>query len=204
MAEELPNLTMAELQEITANMRNSAVNLFRLLENLLQWARMQRGSFSYNRQILELLPIVNESVAVNQETARNKAVVLSVEIPENLKVFADGNVIQMVVRNILSNALKFTKEGGKVSISARAVENIVIVSVEDSGIGMSKDLVENLFRLDVTTNREGTNGEPSTGLGLIICKELIEKQGGKLWVESKEGIGSVFHFSMKSGAEYVI
>ena len=184
-------------------MRNSAINLFRLLENLLQWARMQKGSFSYNREILELLPIVDESAAVIQETAKNKDIVLSVDIPENLKVFADSNVIQMVVRNLLSNALKFTKEGGKVSISAKAVENIVIVSVEDSGIGMSKDLIENLFRLDVATNRKGTNGEPSTGLGLIICKELIEKQGGKLWVESKEGIGSVFHFSMYSSSEYV-
>lgn len=203
MANELPNLTMDELQEMTASMRNSAINLFRLLENLLQWARMQRGSFSYNREILELFPIVDESVAVTQETAKNKDIVLSVDIPENLKVFADSNVIQMVVRNILSNALKFTKEGGKVSISAKAVENIVIVSVEDSGIGMSKDLIENLFRLDLATNRKGTNGEPSTGLGLIICKELIEKQGGKLWVESKEGMGSVFRFSMYSSAEYV-
>jgi ligand-binding sensor domain-containing protein/signal transduction histidine kinase len=201
MAEELPRLTMAELQEITANMRKSAINLFQLLENLLQWARMQRGLFSCKREILELFPIVEESTAVNQETAKNKDIVLSVDIPENIKVFADGNVIKMVVRNILSNALKFTKEGGKVSISTTAVENIVIVSVEDSGIGMSKDLIESLFRLDVATNRQGTNGEPSTGLGLIICKELIEKQGGKLWVESKEGIGSVFHFSMYSSAE---
>ncbi len=203
MAEELPTLTMDKLQEISVSMRNSAINLFRLLENLLQWARMQKGSFSYNREILELLPIVNESAAVIQETAKNKDIVLSVDIPENLMVFADSNAIQMVVRNLLSNALKFTKEGGKVSISAKAVENIVNVSVEDSGIGMSKNLIENLFRLDVTTNRKGTNGEPSTGLGLIICKELIEKQGGKLWVESKEGIGSVFHFSMYSSSEYV-
>lgn len=203
MAEELPNLTMDKLQEITASMRNSAINLFRLLENLLQWARMQKGSFSYNKEILELFPIVDESAAVIQETAKNKDIVLSVDIPENLKVFADRNVIQMVVRNLLSNALKFTKEGGKVSISAKAVENIVNVSVEDSGIGMSKNLIDNLFRLDVTTNRKGTNGEPSTGLGLIICKELIEKQGGKLLVESKEGIGSVFHFSMYSSSEYV-
>ena len=201
MAEELPNLTMDKLQEITASLRNSAINLYRLLENLLQWARMQRGLISYNREMLELLPIVDESVAIAKETAKNKDIVLSVDIPENLKVFADFNIIQMVVRNIVSNALKFTKEGGKVSILASAVENFVIVSVEDSGIGMSKDLIENLFRLDVTTNREGTNGEPSTGLGLIICKELIEKQGGKLWVESKEGIGSVFHFSMYSSAK---
>jgi ligand-binding sensor domain-containing protein/signal transduction histidine kinase len=203
MAEELPNLTMDKLQEMTASLRNSAINLFRLLENLLQWARMQRGLISYNREMLELFPIVCESVAVNQETAKNKDIVLSVDIPENLKVFADSNVIQMVVRNILSNALKFTKEEGKVSISAKAIENFVIVSIVDSGIGMSKALMENLFRLDATTNRKGTNGEPSTGLGLIICKELIEKQGGKLWVESKEGIGSVFHFSLHSSAEYV-
>jgi ligand-binding sensor domain-containing protein/signal transduction histidine kinase len=202
MVEELPNLTMDKLQEITASMRNSAISLFRLLENLLQWARMQQGSLSYKREILVLFHIVDESAAVIQETAKNKNIVLSVDIPENLKVFADSNVVQMVVRNLLSNALKFTKEAGKVSISAKAVENMVIVSVEDSGIGMSTNLIENLFRLEATTNRKGTNGEPSTGLGLIICKELIENQGGKLWVESKEGIGSVFHFSMYSSSEY--
>ena len=201
MAEELPNLTMDKLQEIAVSMRISAINLFRLLENLLQWARMQQGSISYKREILELFPIIDESMALIQEAAKNKAIALSVDIPGNLKVFADSNVIQMVVRNLLSNALKFTKEAGKVSISAKAVENMAIVSVEDSGIGMSKNLIENLFRLDATTNRKGTNGEPSTGLGLIICKELIEKQGGKLWVESNEGIGSVFHFSMYSSSE---
>ena len=203
MAEQLPNLTMDKIQAITVSMRNSATNLFQLLENLLQWARMQQGSFSYKQELLELFPVVDESMASIKETAKNKEISLSIDIPENLKVFADSNVIQMVVRNLLSNALKFTNEGGKVSLSAKAVEDFVNVSVEDSGIGMNKDLIENLFRLDVATNRKGTNGEPSTGLGLIICKELIEKQGGNLWVESTEGVGSIFHFSFHSGPKDV-
>ncbi len=199
MAEDLPNLTMDKIHDITVSMRNSASNLYRLLENLLHWARLQQGSFSYNQEILQLFPIIDESLALINETAKNKEIILTTNIPENLKVFADKNVIQMVVRNLLSNALKFTNKGGKVSISAKAVENFVNVTVEDSGIGMSKNLIENLFRLDVSTNRKGTKGEPSTGLGLIICKELIEKQGGKLWVESEEGNGSKFHFSLEAG-----
>ncbi len=203
MADELPNLTKDNIHDIAESMRNSASNLYRLLENLLQWARMQQGSFSYHPELLELLPLISESVATAKETANIKNIVLSINIPENLKVYADKNVIQMVIRNLVSNALKFTTEGGKVHISAKSVENMVNVSVKDSGIGMDKSMIKNLFRLEVSTNRKGTNGEPSTGLGLIICKELIEKQGGKLWVESEEGAGSVFYFSIHSSPDDV-
>lgn len=198
MAEELPNLTMDEIQAMIVSMRNSSSNLSRLLENLLQWARMQQGTFSIKREELELAPVIYESVAVLKETAMNKNIKVLVDIAEKLKVSSDYNVIQMVVRNLVSNAIKFTNNGGKVIVSAKYAENFVTVSIKDSGIGMNKKLIDNLFRLDVTTNRLGTNGEPSTGLGLIICKELIEKQGGKLWAESEEGKGSVFHFLLEA------
>ncbi|MBN2635115.1 MAG: hypothetical protein JXR61_02510 [Prolixibacteraceae bacterium] len=198
MAEELPNLSMDEIQTMIVSMKNSSANLSCLLENLLQWARMQQGTFSIKKDKLELAPVIHESVDVINETAINKNIKISVDIPDNLKVISDKNVIQMVVRNLVSNAIKFTNNGGKVRVSAKSTENLVTVSVEDSGIGMNKKLIDNLFRLDVTTNRLGTNGEPSTGLGLIICKELIEKQGGKLWVESEEGVGSGFHFLLEA------
>lgn len=203
MAEELPGLTMDKIQMIAVSMRNSAANLFSLLENLLQWARIQQGLFSYKLKRIELLPIVDESIKIMMESAKNKEIEITYDIPNDLVVYADSDVLQMVIRNLLSNAVKFTKKGGKISLSAKTkYNNYVEISIKDTGIGMSNELVDNLFRIDVPTNRAGTEGEPSTGLGLILCKDFIENQGGKFWVESKEGLGSVFYFSLPLGPVY--
>ena len=106
-------------------------------------------------------------------------------------------MLQSVIRNLFSNAVKYTQEGGQISISGKIDDNKSIeISIKDSGIGMSKDVVSNLFRLDVQTGRKGTEGEASTGLGLLLCKEFIEKHNGNLWVESEEGKGSTFYFTI--------
>lgn len=197
MAEELSSLTRDEIQEIAVSMQNSATNLFRLLENLLKWARMQQGLIPFKKEFVDLLPIVNDSVEMLKESAKNKKIELTVNFPDNLKVFVDVDMLQTVIRNLVSNALKFTPRGGKISISAKTSERKgVEISVTDSGIGMNWAMVDNLFKLDVKTNRNGTEDEPSTGLGLLLCKEFIEKHGGKLWVESQEGKGSVFYFTI--------
>jgi signal transduction histidine kinase len=106
-------------------------------------------------------------------------------------------MLQTVLRNLISNALKFTPKGGKINVSAKTSDKkSVEISIQDTGIGMSKFLVTNLFRLDVQTTREGTEGEPSTGLGMLLCKEFVEKHSGRLWVESEEGNGSTFYFTL--------
>ncbi len=197
MVEDLPSLTMDEIQEFSVNMRNSATKLFRLLENLLQWARMQQGLIPFNPELIQLLPIVNECIGIMQEPVKNKEIEITYDIPDNLKVFADGNILQTVIRNLVSNAVKFTPKGGKISLLAKAKNDAgVEISIKDTGIGMSRTMVDNLFRLDVKTNRVGTEGEPSTGLGLLICKEFIEKHGGNIWVESVEGKGTTFYFTV--------
>jgi hypothetical protein len=112
-------------------------------------------------------------------------------------VYADIYILQAVIRNLVSNAVKFTRKGGKINVSAKALDDFSVeISVMDTGIGMSPKMVDNLFKLDVQTNRKGTDGELSTGLGLLLCKEFVEKHGGKIWVESEEGIGSSFHFTI--------
>ena len=197
MAEELPSLTMAEIHEFAISMENSAVNLFRLLENLLQWARMQQGLIPLNKEVAYLLPIINESIEMMLEPAKNKEIEIVIDIPISLMVFADGNILQTVIRNLLSNALKFTPKGGKIILSAKdAGNNITEIAIKDTGIGMSSSMVDDLFRLDVQTNRNGTEGEPSSGLGLILCKDFINKHGGRIWVESIEGEGSIFYFTI--------
>jgi len=197
MVEQLPDLTADRIQCFIVNIRDSAVNLFRLLENLLEWARQQQGLIPFNQELIQLLPVVNESIAIIQEQAKNKGIEISYDIPDDLEVFADRNILQTILRNLVSNALKFTPKEGKISISAKTTgDKSVEISIKDTGIGMNSEMVNNLFRLDIRTNRIGTEGEPSTGLGLLLCKEFIEKQGGKIWVESEEGRGTTFYFTI--------
>ena len=202
MVEGLSDMTMDEIQEIAEGMKNSATNLSRLLENLLQWAQVQRGLIPFNPKSVALLTIVNDSLEILYEAAINKGIDINCDISDNIKVFADSILVQTVIRNLVSNSIKFTNKGGKISISAKvADDNSVEIAIKDTGIGMSNTILENLFRLDAQTGRKGTQGEPTTGLGLMLCKEFVEKHGGKLWVESdsegKSGvIGSTFYFNI--------
>jgi signal transduction histidine kinase len=197
LAEELSNMSMAEIQEYLSVMRDSATNLFKLLENLLHWTRMQQGGMVFNLESVFFRPIVIESIEMIQEAAKKKDIEIVYDVSEHLEVFADSNVIHSVIRNLISNAVKFSPRGGKVSISAKHTgDDVVQISVKDNGIGMDQFMIENLFRIDVRTGRPGTEGEQSTGLGLLVCKEFIEKHGGKIRVESEVGKGSVFTFSI--------
>ena len=202
MVEDLPNLTLEEIQQIALNMRISATNLFRLLENLLLWARMQNGKMPFDPEVIELRQMVDDSLAMIKQSAISKGIVLVSDIAESIKVFADNNMLQTIIRNLFSNAVKFTNKGGKVRISAKVTfDQSIEISVQDSGIGMCPAMIEDLFRLDTKTNRRGTDDEPSSGLGLHLCKDFIERHGGKLWIESEEGKGSTFSFSIPNKIE---
>lgn len=197
MAEDLPSLTMDEIQDISLSMKKSAINLFRLLENLLHWARMQQGLIPFKREHVVLHLIVEESVAMLMDAAKSKKIDILCNIPHEITVFADSNMLQTVIRNLVSNAVKFTRHGGKVNIKAIvAADKSVKIFIKDSGIGMSPAIIDHLFQLDVKTGRNGTEGEPSTGLGLLLCNEFVEKHGGKISVESEEGKGSTFYFTI--------
>ena len=199
MAEDLSSLTMSEIQEIAVDMKNSATNLFRLLENLLNWTRMQKGQITFTPEIIRLRPVIDESVEILREPAKNKGIKIDFDVPDDFEVYADKNIFGTIVRNLVSNAIKFTHKGGNVLISAFAgTDREIRISIRDTGIGMDQQMIDNLFRIDVKTNRKGTDGELSTGLGLLLCKEFVEKHGGLLRVESEEGKGSVFYFSLPS------
>ena len=177
-------------------LHRSANNLYNLLGNLLEWSYMQRGFTSFNPETFLLNPKMGEILTLSIEAAIKKGIEINYEIPENLLVFADSKMFESIIRNIANNAVKFTSKGGKVTISANSVsDKEVEISVRDSGIGMSSEMISNLFLIDVNTARKGTEGESSTGLGLIICKDFIEKHDGKLWVEGQEGKGTIFRFT---------
>ena len=197
MADDLPSLTLNEIQEISVSMRNSANNLFGLLENLLEWSQMRRGKTSFKPELLVLKSAITEIMQFVSDVANKKGVEIRYEIPYGLKVYADLNMIGSTIRNLTTNAVKFTTRGGKITIAANQMPNsFVEISIKDTGIGMNKEIMDNLFFLDKQTNRRGTDDEPSTGLGLMLCKEFIEKHGGKIWVESMEGNGSTFRFTI--------
>jgi len=197
LAEQLPTLTAEEIQKIAVSMRNSATNLFGLLENLLEWSRLQRGLISFKPDTCLLEPIIIENLKPFTEPAFAKQIEIRMEIPEDFIVYADKYMLGSAIRNLVSNALKFTPRGGSVICAARSVDdNAVEISISDTGIGMSEKMMDNLFSFDENTNRKGTEGELSTGLGLFLCKEFIEKHGEKILVESQEGKGSIFSFSL--------
>jgi len=197
MTEKLQSLTLDEIQKIAVNMKTSANNLYRLLENLLEWSLLQRGLIPFDPKLFLLKPLISGSVVSALEAAKEKEIAVSFDVPEGLSVFADGNMFEGIIRNIFSNAVKFTPKSGSITVSAKSLpDNSVEISIKDTGIGMKKDMLNNLFRLDINTSRTGTQGESSTGLGLIICKDFIEKHRGKLRVESEEGKGSEFYFTI--------
>jgi len=151
----------------------------------------------FNPTHVKLNEVVNEGLSTVLETAQNKKIGLSVSIPENIGIWADSNIIETVLRNLVSNAIKFTPSGGDITLEAKITDNKnLLFSVQDSGIGMKKEMVEKLFQITGNISRRGTDDEPSTGLGLFLCKGFIEKHGGSIWAQSEEGKGSVFYFSV--------
>lgn len=177
-------------------MKKSAELSHNLLQNLLQWSRAQTGRIEFNPQKLELLQIVDKNFLLLKATAEKKQIKLLHEILPELYVYADEEMINTILRNLLTNAIKFTNKEGAVTVNAVAKDSFVEVSVVDSGVGMDQNTIENLFRLDAPHSAIGTDNEAGTGLGLILCKEFVEKHGGKIWVESELGKGSLFKFTI--------
>ena len=199
MADGLEDFKLNEIQHIAETMNTSAANLLDLLGNLLEWARMQRGLIEFNPKLIALNDVMKESVEIFHHSALNKSITLAIDVPDNLKVFADPNMLGSVIRNLTSNAIKFTERGGKVILKAQNTENNTVeIAVIDTGIGMTKKMVDNLFKIDRNSSRPGTEGEPSTGLGLLLCKDFVEKQGGKIWAKSEPGKGSAIYFTLKT------
>jgi signal transduction histidine kinase len=197
LTEQIQTMDIEEIREIAMSMKTSATNIYSLLENLLEWSRLRRGGMDFIPEIINLKKSVSACIDILSESAVKKRIGIENAIPDNLVIFADNHMFDTVVRNLISNAIKFTSPGGKVRVSAELKdENLIEVKISDTGIGMSPTLKNKLFHLSEKTSRQGTEGEPSSGLGLLLSKEFIEKHGGKIWAESEEGVGSTFYFTI--------
>ena len=185
-----------EQKEFLGNIKETAENTFRLLQNLLDWSQTQTGSISFAPQNFLLKPMVSEIIDLVKPSADNKNISLEMIVPMDIQVFADRNMTNTIIRNLLLNSIKFTNPAGKVMIVVEQIEEAIEISIIDTGIGISEENVKKLFRIDSTVVSYGTAGEQGTGLGLILCKEFVEKNGGMIGVESIEGKGSTFKFSL--------
>jgi signal transduction histidine kinase len=196
LKEEITSGELNKSGEYAGMIYDSATKTYRLLENLLEWANSQRGKISFNPIPLNLSEIFKEDFRILNEIAGRKNIELNSRFTDDLTIVADKNMIKTILRNLISNAIKFTYKNGKVEITATIDNKQVEISVSDSGIGMTKETMAKLFRIDSNLSTHGTENEKGTGLGLILCKEFVEKHGGKIWVESESGKGSIFRFTL--------
>lgn len=178
-------------------MWNSISSAYSLLENLLYWARNQQGRMVYKPKSISLNSIIHETYALLDGVARHKNIVLKTNLIEDFTVFADKNAVKTIIRNLVSNSLKFTEPEGTITTKVKNLkDNFVQVSVADTGIGMDDELKDRIFSINKAEPRWGTKGEKGIGLGLVITKEFVEKHGGEIWVESRKGEGTTFYFTL--------
>ena len=176
-------------------------NTYKLLENLLLWSRAQRGIIDFSPQNKNLYLLSFETIQLLSQLAENKSITLINQIPKDIYVDADENMLLTILRNFVSNAIKFTPNRGEITLNAKAIKgenkrDYTEITVKDSGIGISKENQAKLFQIAENISTEGTDNEKGTGLGLILCKEFVEKHGGKIEVESEVGKGSKFIFTL--------
>jgi len=172
-----------------------------LLMNLMEWAQSKTGRMEFNPENIEMMDFIHETILSYTDIAEEKSITIKKDLPHNLSVFADKTMITIVFRNLITNAIKFTMPSGEVILSVVDKQTEIVFSLRDTGVGIPKKNIGKLFRIDQFYSTTGTNKEIGTGLGLILCKEFIEKHNGKIWVESEVGKGSTFYFSIPCNAQ---
>lgn len=184
------------IKEFSSDIHESALRINSLLENLLQWSRSQSGKIPYSPELIDLSYLVDNSLSILKLNAEKKKISIISEINNVIYINVDINMISTVIRNLVSNSIKFTPNGGKITVSAEQNDSLVEVTIQDTGIGLSEEDQQKLFRIDTHHTTIGTSEEKGTGLGLLLCKEFVEKHGGTIRVNSKLGIGSSFIFTI--------
>lgn len=191
-----------DMKEYANDIHSSAVHISKLLEDLLTWARSQQGRIEYNPVDADISQIADNITAILGNHAHGKGIQIINSIQTELLAFCDINLTATILRNIVSNAVKFTPQGGSITISGRSDGETVFVSVADTGVGIPKDKLPSLFKVGATRSTTGTANETGTGLGLIICREFAERNGGSISAESEENVGTTFTFTMPAPKSY--
>ena len=194
LEQQVREKNLEDIEEYAKIIQNSSQRALDLLSNLLEWSRSQTGRMAFNPENTEIVTLITDATEILGDAALHKSITITKKLPQSVIVFADKEMIGSILRNLISNAIKFTNPGGSIVVSAEQLEQDLKVSVSDNGVGIQTDVLSKLFRLDESYSNKGTQNEMGTGLGLILCKEFIERHGGKIWVESEVGKGSKFSF----------
>jgi len=197
LSESVHKLSMEQIDIFSKNIHSSAKNTYKLLQNLLEWSRLQRGAYIYEPQPFDFYLIAIEMISLFENMANQKAIHLTHDVVEGTFVHSDSRMIKTILRNLITNAIKYTHAEGSVHISIKQENNYQTISVKDTGVGIPSEDIVKLFQIDKTHTSPGTNQETGTGLGLILCKELAEQCGGNIWVESLPQQGSTFFVSIR-------
>lgn len=198
LATEYSSLSEEEKISFITSIEDLSNNAYKLLENLLEWTRLQTGKNTFNPENFNLFLELYPTISIVKQTAGKKEIQLNCDIDNSIFIQADKNMVSTIVRNLVSNSVKFTNPGGTIKLAATKYDNFVEISVEDNGVGINKETLEELFKFDKTITTKGTANEGGTGLGLLLCKELVEKHGGEIRVESEVNKGSRFVLTIPS------
>jgi signal transduction histidine kinase len=196
LSTDMELLELVQQKEILQSLHMLSKNYLKLLDNLLQWARVQSGRMTAEPLEFDVSEVIQDVVNFYRPYALDKQIRLIDLNISQVKVFADKNMIRLILRNLISNAIKFTQPDGEIHISVVEKERVVEVTVEDNGLGMTPEVLQNLFRIDQTSSSVGTAGEKGTGLGLILCREFAEMNHGTISAESERGFGSIFRVTV--------
>lgn len=197
MSDKNHQFSAEELVEMAALIHHSALSTNGLLEDLLEWSGSHKGSKNFSPGRIIFGKEMGGCITSLEASAQAKKIAFRSTVPADLEVYADLRMLQSIVRNLVVNAIKFTPEGGLVQLSVKSLNHGKLqFSVSDNGIGMNKKLLDSLFKMGMKNNRKGTNGEASSGMGLILCRDFVEKHGGKIWAQSEEEKGSTFIFTI--------
>ncbi|MFA5297711.1 MAG: HAMP domain-containing sensor histidine kinase, partial [Lutibacter sp.] len=193
---KLQSMDFEKSEKLITGMNSQARSTYNLLEDLLTWARDNSNKIVYNPVLCNISTICNEIIYQIKDTAQMKGIVINSFHSPNVYAFADKNMVSVILRNLLINAIKFTENDGKIDIFSMPVGEFIEITVSDSGIGIEEHLKNKLFKSDFNESRPGTANEKGSGLGLVICRRFIEKHQGKIWIENKTEKGSTFKFTL--------
>jgi signal transduction histidine kinase len=196
LSRNIDQLDNEKIKTLALILNDASKSGYAILQNLLDWSRSQTGLLKFNPEIINLKKLIDEHILNLEQISSNKEIKLHSEVKDDLFIYGDKNMIKTILRNLMSNAVKYSYRSGNVIVNATFNDPEVIISVKDNGIGIPEENINKIFRIDFKYSVPGTENEQGTGLGLKLCKEFVEKQGGKIWVESIENKGSEFKFSI--------
>jgi len=196
LRENISSYDTNRILQFVEAIHSGSQNAFKLLENLLDWSRTQTGRIEFCPESISIESLFTETIETANSLAENKSIILSFKLNQKIIVYADRNMINTVLRNLISNAIKFTHKYGRVTLSCYLKESMVVISVTDTGVGIESENIAKIFDIGEKNTNVGTDNEHGTGLGLLLCKEFVEKHNGDIWVESEVGKGSTFKFTL--------